>query len=117
MEQETLLRRLELAELRVACAREMMTSLAGFCHALAQPAMVFVSSVELLEMGCDDETRKELVAMCNEATQNFRTLLAQMKEKRAYVKGMLFESTESPADVESLKALRATAQPHFTWEQ
>jgi len=54
---EDLVRRLELAEFRVMCARELMRSLADFCHELGQPATVFLSSVELMQLGCDEETR------------------------------------------------------------
>ena len=78
-------RRLVRAETRVERSKVVMESLAGFCHALGQPATVLLSSVELLRMGCDEETKKDILDMCYDAVIEIRSLLAQMKEKREYV--------------------------------
>jgi len=114
---EELSRRLELAELRVERAKVVMESLAGFCHALGQPATVLLSSVELMKMGCDDETRKEILDMCYDAVIEIRSLLAQMKEKREYVKEAYLDSTATSGDMISLKEWRDKAPPRFTWEK
>ena len=71
-EQETNLdetsRRLAIAEMQVERSKVVMESLAGFCHALGQPATVLLSSIELLKMdGVDEETKKQVVDMCHEA--------------------------------------------------
>jgi len=113
---EELSKRLELAELRVERAKAVMDSLAGFCHALGQPATVLLSSVELMKMGCDDATRQEVLGMCYDAVLEIRSLLAQMKEKREYVKEAYLASTDSSGDMISLKEWRDKAPPHFKWE-
>ena len=52
-------RRLAIAEMQVERSKVVMESLAGFCHALGQPATVLLSSIELLRMPeTDEETRK-----------------------------------------------------------
>ncbi len=109
-------RRLELAELRVERSKVVMESLAGFCHALGQPATVLLSSVELMKMGCDEETRKEVLDLCYDAVIEIRSLLAQMKEKREYVKEAYLDSTATSGDMISLKEWREKAPPHFSWE-
>lgn len=114
---ETLSRRLELAELRVERSKVVMESLAGFCHALGQPATVLLSSIELMKLGCDEETRKEVLNICYDAALEIRSLLAQMKEKREYVKEAYLASTETSGDMISLKEWRDKAPPHFTWEK
>ena len=66
--------------------KETMVQVAGFCHALGQPATVLLSSMELLKMeGIDDETRTQVVDMCYEAVLELKSLLAEMKQKREYV--------------------------------
>jgi len=112
-----LTRRLALAELRLERDTVVMESLAGFCHALGQPATVLMSSVELLKMGCDDETRKEVLDMCYDAVLEIRSLLAQMKEKREYAKEAYIASTNTSGDMISLKEWREKAPPHFDWEK
>ena len=60
---ETLIR-LRVAELQAERAKVVMESLAGFCHALGQPATVLLSSMELLKMGgVDDSTKRQVVDM------------------------------------------------------
>ena len=49
-EQEEISRRLAAAEQQVERSKVVMESLAGFCHALGQPAQVLLSSIELLKM-------------------------------------------------------------------
>ena len=59
IENEELNRRLALAEARAERSQVVMESLAGFCHALGQPATVLLSSIELLRMPeTDEETRR-----------------------------------------------------------
>ena len=48
-------RRLAIAEMQVERSKVVMESLAGFCHALGQPATVLLSSIELLKMDGVDE--------------------------------------------------------------
>jgi len=55
--------------------------------------------------------------MCQEAAVELRTLLAQMKEKRAYVTDMLSDSAPGAADLDALKERREKAQPRFPWEK
>jgi len=115
-ENEELARRLELAEIRVERSKVVMESLAGFCHALGQPATVLMSSVELLRLGCDEETKKEVLDMCYDAVIEIRSLLAQMKEKREYAKEAYIASTDTSGDMIALKEWREKAPPKFTWE-
>lgn len=83
---EAALSRLQLAELQAERARVVMESLAGFCHALGQPATVLLSSVELLRLpGVDAETQKQVLDMCYDAVIEIRNLLAEMKQRREYV--------------------------------
>jgi len=64
----------------------IVDSLAGFCHALGQPATVLMSSVELLKMdGIDDATRKEVLNVCYDAALEIKGLLAEMKNRRQYL--------------------------------
>ena len=111
-------RRLAIAEVQVERSKLVMESLAGFCHALGQPATVILSSVELLQMaGIDDETRKEVLGACYEAALEIRSLLAQMKEKREYAKEAYLASTDSSGDMISLKEWREKAPPKCSWEK
>ena len=78
--------RLQIAELQAERAKIVMDSLAGFCHALGQPATVLLSSMELLKMdGVDEETKKQVIDMCYEAVIEIRSLLAEKKQTREYV--------------------------------
>lgn len=83
---EDISQRLALAELRAERAKVVMESLAGFCHALGQPATVLLSSIELLKMpSTDAELREQILDVCYDAVIEIRDLLAQMKKKREYV--------------------------------
>ena len=85
-EQNDTARRLAIAEVQVERSKVVMESLAGFCHALGQPATVLLSSIELLKMpGTDDETRTTVLDMCYDAVIEIRNLLAEMKQRREYV--------------------------------
>jgi len=96
-------RRLAIAEMQVERSKVVMESLAGFCHALGQPATVLLSSIELLRMPeTDDETRKAVLDMCYDAVIEIRSLLAQMKKKREYVAEAYLAGNESAGNMISL---------------
>ena len=109
-------RRLELAEIKVERSKVVMESLAGFCHALGQPATVLLSSIELLRMGCDDETRKEVLDLCYDAVLEIKSLLAEMKQKREYANEAYLTANEQAGTMISLKEWREKAPPKFDWE-
>jgi len=115
-ENDELTRKLELAEIKVERSKVVMESLAGFCHALGQPATVLLSSVELLKMGCDEETRKEVLDMCYEAVIEIRSLLTQMKEKREYANEAYLAANEEAGAMISLKEWREKEPPKFEWD-
>ena len=117
MEMNELERKLALAEIKVERSKTVMESLAGFCHALGQPATVLLSSVELLRLGCDEETKKEVLDMCYDAVLEIRSLLAQMKEKREYAKEAYLAGNEQAGDMISLKEWAEKAPPKFAWEK
>ena len=96
-------RRLAIAEMQVERSKVVMESLAGFCHALGQPATVLLSSIELLRMPeTDAETRREVLDMCYDAVIEIRSLLAQMKKKREYVAEAYLAGNESAGKMISL---------------
>jgi len=67
-------------------AQAIVDSLAGFCHALGQPATVLLSSVELLKMdGIDAETQSAVLDACYDSVLEIRNLLAEMKNRREYL--------------------------------
>ena len=109
-------RRLALAEARAERSKVVMESLAGFCHALGQPATVLLSSVELLKMGCDEETRKEILDMCDDAVIGIRSLLAQMKAKRESANEAYLAANEEAGTALSVKEGREEARPRFVWD-
>ena len=109
-------RRLELAEIKAERSKVVMESLAGFCHALGQPATVLLSSVELLKMGCDDETKAQVLDMCYEAAIEIKSLLAQMKEKREYVNEAYLAANEQAGTMISLQEWRDKVVPKFEWD-
>ena len=113
---EELSKKLELAEIKVERSKVVMESLAGFCHALGQPATVLLSSVELLKMGCDDETKTQILDMCYEATMEIKELLAQMKQKREYANEAYLAANEQAGTMISLKEWREKEPPKFDWE-
>ena len=116
-EKQSLDRRLAIAEIKAERSKVVMESLAGFCHALGQPATVLLSSVELLKMGCDDEMRKEVLDLCYDAVLEIRSLLAQMKEKREYANEAYLAGNEEAGRMISLKEWREKAPPKFDWEK
>ena len=86
MDEKELSKKLELAEIKVERSKVVMESLAGFCHALGQPATVLLSSIELLRMpSTDAELRGQILDGCYDAVIEIRDLLEQMKKKREYV--------------------------------
>ena len=100
-------RRLAIAEMQVERSKVVMESLAGFCHALGQPATVLLSSIELLRMPeTDAETRKAVLDMCYDAVIEIRSLLAQMKKKREYVAEAYLAGNESAGNMISLEDWR-----------
>lgn len=116
-ENETeLSRRLQLAEIRAERSKVVMESLAGFCHALGQPATVILSGVELLKIGCDEETKKEVLDVCYEAAIEIKSLLAQMKEKREYVNEAYLAANEAAGNMISLQEWHDKEAPRFTWD-
>ncbi len=111
-------KKLELAEIQVERSKVVMESLAGFCHALGQPATVILSSMELLAMeGIDEATRKEVIHACNEAALEIRSLLAQMKEKREYAKEAYLVGNAGAGDMISLQEWRDKIPPKCSWEK
>ena len=117
MDDNELSKKLALAEIKVERAQVVMESLAGFCHALGQPATVLLTSVELLKMGCDEETKKEILDMSYEAAIEIRSLLAQMKEKREYAREAYLAGNEQAGDMVSLKEWHDKAPPKCSWEK
>ena len=110
-------KRLHIAELQAARAKAVMDSLAGFCHALGQPATVLLSSVELLRMSdVDDDTRAQVLAMCYDAVIEIRSLLAEMKKKREYVAEAYLAGNEQAGDMLSLPEWRDKAPPKASWD-
>ena len=109
---EAIAKRLALAEMQVERSKVVMESLAGFCHALGQPATVLLSSIELLRMGgVDKETTAQVLDMCYEAVIEIRSLLAQMKEKREYVAEAYLSGRESAGNMISLQEWRDKVSP------
>lgn len=114
---EELATRLKLAEIKVERSKVVMESLAGFCHALGQPATVLLSSIELLKMGCDEETKVQVLDICYEAAIEIRSLLAQMKEKREYANEAYLAANEQAGTMISLREWRDREPPKFDWEK
>ncbi len=110
-------KRLRIAELQAERAKAVMDSLAGFCHALGQPATVLLSSVELLRMpDVDEETRKQVLAMCYDAVIEIRSLLAEMKKRREYVAEAYLAGNDHAGRMISLPEWSAKAPPKASWE-
>ena len=105
-------RRLAIAEMQVERSKVVMESLAGFCHALGQPATVLLSSIELLRMPeTDEETRRAVLDMCYDAVIEIRSLLAQMKKKREYVAEAYLAGNETAGNMISLDDWRTEKPP------
>ena len=111
-------RRLAIAEMQVERSKLIMQSLAGFCHALGQPATVLLSSIELLQMdGVDDETKKQVLDMCHEAVMEIKSLLAEMKKQREYVAEAYLVGNSEAGDMISLPEWRDKAPPKASWDK
>jgi len=114
---QTISRRLELAEIQAERSKVVMESLAGFCHALGQPATVLLSGVELLKMPeTDEETRMQVLDMCYDAVIEIRSLLAQMKEKREFVAEAYLANDAAAGNMISLQEWRDKAPPKASWD-
>ena len=110
-------RRLRIAEMQVERSKVVMESLAGFCHALGQPATVLLSSIELLKMpGVDEATRAQVLDMCYDAVIEIRSLLAEMKERREYVAEAYLAGNDRAGSMISLREWSEKAPPKASWE-
>lgn len=110
-------RRLALAEVQVERSKVVMESLAGFCHALGQPAQVLLSSIELLKMPeTDPDLRTQVLDMCYDAAVEIRSLLAQMKEKREYVAEAYLAGNAKAGNMISLQDWQSKAPPKASWD-
>ncbi len=111
-------RRLAIAEMQVERSKVVMESLAGFCHALGQPATVLLSSIELLKMdGVDDDTKKQVIDMCHEAVLEIKSLLAEMKTQREYVAEAYLAGNADAGNMISLPEWRDKAPPKASWDK
>ena len=109
--------RLALAEVQLERSKVVMESLAGFCHALGQPATVLLSSIELLRMPeTDPEMRTQILDMCYEAVIEIRSLLAEMKKKREYVAESYLANNPQAGSMISLPEWRDKAPPSASWD-
>ena len=107
-------RRLAAAELQIERSKVVMESLAGFCHALGQPATVLLSSIELLKMqgaGTDPEMQRQILDICYDAVIEIRDLLAQMKKKREYVAEAYLPGNERAGNMISIPEWSEKAPP------
>ena len=111
--------RLKMAETQAERAKLVMESLAGFCHALGQPATVILSAVELLKMegAIDDATRKEMVDICYDAVLEIKSLLAEMKVKREYVAEAYLAGDSAAGNMISLPEWRDKSPPKASWDK
>lgn len=116
-EMEETSRRLAIAELRAERSKVVMESLAGFCHALGQPATVLLSSIELLKMdGIDEETRRQVIDMCHDAVLEIKSLLAEMKTQREYVAEAYLAGKSEAGNMISIPEWSAKAPPKASWD-
>ncbi len=110
--------RLKIAETQAERAKVVMESLAGFCHALGQPATVLMSSMELLKMdGIDSETKRQVVDMCYDAAVEIKSLLAEMKQRREYVAEAYLAGNDAAGNMISLPEWRDKAPPKASWDK
>lgn len=117
-EQNDAAKRLAIAELQVERSKVVMESLAGFCHALGQPATVLMSSMDLLKMdNIDDATKREVIDMCSEAVLEIKSLLAEMKQKREYVAEAYLAGNDKAGNMISLPEWRDKAPPKASWDK
>ena len=111
-------RRLRIAETQAERAKVVMDSLAGFCHALGQPATVLLSSIELLKMdGIDDTTKRQVVDMCYDAVMEIKSLLAEMKQRREYVAEAYLSGNDSAGNMISLPEWSDKTPPKASWDK
>ena len=111
-------KRLAIAEMQAERSKVVMESLAGFCHALGQPATVLMSSVELLKMGgVDEETKGQVIDMCYDAVLEIKSLLAEMKKKREYVAEAYLANNAEAGNMISLPEWRDKAPPKASWDK
>lgn len=116
-EQDDISKRLALAELQAERSKVVMDSLAGFCHALGQPATVLLSSIELLKMPeTDPDIRSQILDMCYEAVIEIRSLLSEMKKKREFVAEAYLANNPQAGDMISLPEWRDKAPPAASWD-
>ena len=109
--------RLALAEMQVERSKVAMESLAGFCHALGQPATVLLSSIELLKMPSTDEAlRNQILDICYDAVIEIRSLLAEMKQRREYVAEAYLANNAKAGNMISLKEWRDKTPPKASWD-
>ena len=90
-------RRLAIAEMQVERSKVVMESLAGFCHALGQPATV--------------------LDMCYDAVIEIRSLLAKMKKRREYVAEAYLAGNESAGNMISLGEWHDETPPEASKEE
>ena len=110
--------RLRVAELQAERAKVVMDSLAGFCHALGQPATVLLSSMELLKMdGVDEATKRQVVDLCYDAVIEIRSLLAEMKQRREYVAEAYLAGNDNAGNMISLPEWSDKAPPKASWDK
>ena len=116
-EMEATARQLKIAETQAVRAKAVMDSLAGFCHALGQPATVLMSSMELLQMGgIDESTKKQVIDMCYDAVVEIKSLLAEMKQRREYVAEAYLAGNNSAGNMISLPEWSDKAPPKASWD-
>ena len=116
-EHDDISKRLALAELQAERSKVVMDSLAGFCHALGQPATVLLSSIELLKMPeTDPDIRSQILDMCYEAVIEIRSLLSEMKKKREFVAEAYLANNPQAGDMISLPEWRDKAPPAASWD-
>ena len=110
--------RLKIAEAQAERAKVVIESLAGFCHALGQPATVLMSSMELLKMeGLDDATKHQVVDMCYDAAVEIKSLLSEMKQRREYVAEAYLAGNDSAGSMISLPEWRDKTPPKASWDK
>jgi hypothetical protein len=110
--------RLRVAELQAERAKVVMESLAGFCHALGQPATVLLSSIELLKMdNIDDATKRQVVDMCYDAVIEIKSLLAEMKQRREYVAEAYLSGNDAAGNMISLPEWSDKVPPKASWDK
>src|SRR5574344_825509 len=114
---EAIAKRLAMAEVQIERSKVVMDSLAGFCHALGQPATVLLSSIELLKMKTTDPALKDqILDMCYDAVIEIRELLKQMKEKREYVAESYLAGNAAAGTMISIEEWRDKKPPKASWD-